>query len=247
MRWLGLLCVCPTLWITVGLQIQSISYSEEMSSKHIALYARVSSSGQDLAAQEPDLHAWAVQHADGREVVWYRDTTTGATFARPGIEALEGAVRAGLVDAIVVWRLDRLGRTAAQTLAFLSLLDDLGVQLVSIRDGFDARSATGRLLRTILAGFAEYEREVISERIRAGITAAKAQGKRWGGRKPGLRPTLTASRLQVIETLLKAGTSKSEIAKQLRISRSTVYEGADLIARKAPGRNGSPQAVPERG
>lgn len=207
-----------------------------MSTKHIAIYARVSTSGQDLAAQEPDLQAWADTHAQGREVRWYRDASTGATFERPAVEELERAVRAGSVDAIVIWRLDRLGRTAVQTLAFLSLLDSLGVELVSIRDGFDATSATGRLLRTILAGFAEYEREVISERIRAGISAAKAQGKRWGGRRPGLRPTLTPARVRAIEALVAAGTTKTEIARQLRISRSTVYEGIGLVARKRSGR-----------
>lgn len=205
-----------------------------MGMKHIAIYARVSTSGQDLAAQEPDLRAWAEAHADGHEVVWYRDQTTGATFERPGIEALEGAVRSGLVETIVVWRLDRLGRTAAQTLAFLSILDELEVQLISIRDGFDARSATGRLLRTILAGFAEYEREVISERIRAGISAARAKGKRWGGRKPGVRPTLTPARLRAIDALVAAGTAKAEIARQLGISRSTVYEAVDLLRRDPP-------------
>ncbi len=207
-----------------------------MSTKHIAIYVRVSSSGQDVASQEPDLHAWECEHADGRQVLWYRDTFTGATFARPGIEALERDARAGLVDCIVVWRLDRLGRTAAQTLSFLSQLDELGVELISIRDGFDAGSATGRLLRTILAGFAEYEREVISERVRAGILAAKAQGKRWGGRKPGLRPTLTPARLQVIEALLDAGTAKTEIARQLGISRSTVYESIGIIAHQPKAR-----------
>ena len=201
-----------------------------MSTKHIAIYARVSSSGQDLAAQEPDLQAWVDQNASGREAVWYRDTFTGTTLARPGIESLEQAIRAATVDRIVVWRLDRIGRTAVQTLSFLSQLDESGVELVSIRDGFDARSATGRLLRTILAGFAEYEREVISERIRAGIAAAKAQGRHWGGRKLGLRPKLTPARLQVIDALVQAGTSKSEIARQLGISRSTVYEGIDLTA-----------------
>jgi DNA invertase Pin-like site-specific DNA recombinase len=201
-----------------------------MSTKHIAIYARVSSSGQDLAAQEPDLQAWVDKNATDHEAVWYRDTFTGTTFARPGIESLEQAIRAGTVERIVVWRLDRLGRTAAQTLSFLSQLDESGVELVSIRDSFDARSATGRLLRTILAGFAEYEREVISERIRAGIAAAKAQGRRWGGRKRGHRPKLTLVRLQVIDALVQAGTSKTEIARQLGISRSTVYEGIDLTS-----------------
>lgn len=203
-----------------------------MSTRHIALYARVSSTGQDTASQGPDLDAWVEQHAGDREVVWYRDTFTGTTLARPGFEAMERNIRAGLVDRIVVWRLDRLGRTAVQTLSFLAQLEEAGVQLISIRDGFDARSATGRLLRTILAGFAEYEREVISERIRAGISAAKARGKRWGGRKPGLRPTLTPARIDVIETLVQAGTNKTLIARQLGISRSTVYEAIQLMRRQ---------------
>lgn len=195
----------------------------------IAVYLRVSTIGQDLASQEPDLREWAQEHAAGDEVVWFQDTFTGATLLRPGFEALERDVRAGLIHKIVVWRLDRLGRTAAETLAFLSQLDGWGVELISIRDRFDATSPTGRLLRTILAGFAEYEREVISERIRAGISAAKARGKRWGGRKPGSRSTLTPVRLEVLRVLVMAGTHKAEIARQLGISRSTVYEGMALL------------------
>lgn len=218
------------LWISGYLQLQLKAYSDLMNRKHIAIYMRVSSAGQDMAAQEPDLQSWEHEHAGGRYVTWYRDTFTGATLARPGFEELERDVRAGRVGSIVVWRLDRLGRTAAQTLTFLAQLDDAGVQLISLRDGFDAGSATGRLLRTILAGFAEYEREVIGERIRAGILAAKAQGKRWGGRKPGYRPTLTPERLHAIQALLVAGTAKAEIARQLKISRSALYDGIDLLS-----------------
>lgn len=213
-----------------------------MPTKQVAIYMRVSSNGQDVASQEPDLKAWELQNAAGRPVRWYQDTFTGTTFARPGIEDLEQDARTGLVDCIVIWRLDRLGRTAAQTLSFLSQLDDLGVHLISIRDGFDASSATGRLLRTILAGFAEYEREVISERVRAGIFAAKAQGKRWGGRKLGNRPTLTPARLKVIRTLLDAGTTKVEIARQLGISRSSVYESLGIIAEQR-GTRPSPRSA----
>ena len=93
---------------------------------------------------------------------------------RPEMERLERDVRSGAVATIVVWRLDRLGRTALETLSFLEQLEATGVEFISIRDGFDASSPTGRLLRTILAAFAEYEREVMSERIRAGI-ATKAE------------------------------------------------------------------------
>lgn len=200
-----------------------------MNDKRIALYARVSSSGQDLASQKPDLQQWAETHLNGREVVWYEDTCTGATMTRPGMDALESDLWAGSIGAMVVWRLDRLGRTASEMLVFLEQLEATGIEFVSIRDGVDAASPTGRLLRTILAGFAEYEREVISDRIRAGIAKAKANGKRWGGRSPGLRPILTPERLQVIQTLLAGGTSRAEIARQLGISRSSVYEAIRLL------------------
>lgn len=200
-----------------------------MSTKRIAIYARVSSSGQDLASQEPDLRAWAEVHANGREVVWYLDKFTGATLNRPAMEKLDRDLRSGTIGTMVVWRLDRLGRTAVETLSFLEQLEATGVDFISIRDGFDAGSSTGRLLRTILAAFAEYEREVISERIRAGIAKAKASGKRWGGRKPGLRTALTPETLRAVEALLGAGTSRAEIARQLSISRSSVYEAVRLL------------------
>lgn len=216
------------LWISVRLQIQSVCYGEGMSRRHAAVYVRVSSTGQDLASQEPDLSAWIAQHVADDPVRWYRDVSSGANFERPAFDLLARAVAAGHVSRIVVWRLDRLGRTAAQTLAFLAQLDRLGVEFVSIKDGFDATSPTGRLLRTILAGFAEYEREVISQRIRAGIARARASGKRWGGRRPGLRPKLTPARVQMIQTLAASGTPKTEIARQLRLSRSSVYMAMTL-------------------
>jgi len=84
-------------------------------------------------------------------------------------------------------------------------------------------------MRTILAAFAEYEREIISERIRAGISKAKAEGKTWGGRKQGVRPKLTPKRLDAIHALLTAGTKKSEIARQLGVDRSTVYEAIAIL------------------
>ncbi len=205
-----------------------------MSTKRIAIYTRVSSSGQDLASQEPDLRHWIAERANGREVRWYTDTFTGVTLRRPGIETVEHELRLGTIGTLVVWRLDRLGRTASEMLQFLDQLDASGVEFVSIRDGVDAGSPTGRLLRTILAGFAEYEREVLSERIRAGIGRAKAEGKRWGGRKHGVRPKLTTERLCAIRVLLAAGTKKTEIARQLGISRSSVYEAIRLLPATQP-------------
>lgn len=200
-----------------------------MSKRAIAVYLRVSSSGQDLGSQEPDLKAWLKTHARNRPITWFRDTFTGKTLRRPGMKKLETSINAGHVDTLVVWRLDRLGRTAREMLVFLDQLEAAGVHFVSVRDGVDARSAAGRLMRTILIAFAEYEREVISERILAGIANAKAEGKTWGGKKPGVRSKLTPKRLAAIQALLTARTNKTEIARQLSIDRSTVYEAIAIL------------------
>lgn len=198
--------------------------------KSIAVYLRVSTAGQDLAAQEPDLRAWLKANRKGRRVSWYRDKFTGTTLRRPGMADLEADVQAGKIGAVVVWRLDRVGRTAVELLSWLKSLEVAGVEFVSVRDAIDTSTAAGKLLRTILAGFAEYEREVISERIRAGIRKARAQGKKWGGRKPGARTKLTPKVLKSIRALLREETPKAEIARQLKIDRSTVYQAEKLIA-----------------
>ncbi len=200
--------------------------------KAIAVYLRVSTTGQDVKSQEPDLRAWVRAHARGSAVRWFRDHFTGATLSRPQMRDLEADVRAGRVGTVVVWRLDRLGRTAGQTITFLDELNASGVRFVSLRDGVDTSTASGRLLRTILAGFAEYEREVISDRIRAGIARAKAQGKKWGGRKRGDRYKLSAEKLDAMNELVAAGKKKAAIARQLGISRASVYRA---LASRASG------------
>lgn len=195
----------------------------------IAVYVRVSSGGQDIGSQEPDLQKWLSAYADGQKCIWYRDSFTGKTMDRPGMNELETAISKGEISKLVVWRLDRLGRTAAQVLRFLDELEAKGVGFVSVRDGIDASTASGRLMRTILAGFAEYEREVISERVRAGIDRARAAGKRWGGRKKGFRPRLTRKTLRSVRSLLATGVPKSDVARQLGISRRSVYRAVRIL------------------
>ena len=148
---------------------------------------RVSTTAQDVASQLPDLKAWVTTHARGRRVTWYRDKFTGATMQRPGLQKLEADIRTGKVGIVVVWRLDRLGRTAGEMVNFLDELYAAGVGFVSVRDGIDISTASGRLFRTILAGFAEYEREVISERIKAGVIKAQKKVKTWADRDSKLR------------------------------------------------------------
>src|SRR5436190_1004266 len=90
--------------------------------KHLAIYKRVSSNSQDLRSQEPDLDAWAKAQAGGLRVVWYSDKCSGKTMDRPGWQKLEAALRRNEVAAVVVWRLDRLGRTAK---GLTALVDEL--------------------------------------------------------------------------------------------------------------------------
>ncbi len=155
-----------------------------MSAKHAAIYVRVSTVGQDHASQLPDLERWAAQH--GGPVAWYRDKFTGKTMDRPGMRKLLDAIHLGQVDRIVVWRLDRLGRTARGLCELFELLQGRGIDLLSLRDGFSLESPAGRLHARILASVAEYETEIRAERVRAGQAIARARGKRWGGaRKAG--------------------------------------------------------------
>jgi DNA invertase Pin-like site-specific DNA recombinase len=189
--------------------------------KHTAIYVRVSSKAQDHASQLPDLERWVVAH-DGA-VQWYKDKFTGKTMDRPGMEKLMADLRAGLVERIVVWRLDRLGRT---TRGLCQLFDELGerkVDLVSLKDGFSLASPAGRLHARILASVAEYETEVRAERVAAGQAVARRKGKKWGGSKPGWRWKVTDDQVQAIKEMKMAGKKVTHIARITGLSRPTVY------------------------
>ncbi|RIK72988.1 MAG: DNA invertase [Planctomycetota bacterium] len=191
--------------------------------RHVAIYVRVSSKKQDTKSQEPDLKRWAEAYADGQPVTWYRDKATGKTMDRPGWRKLAADIAAGKVANVVVWRLDRLGRTASGLTALFDDLRARKVGLVSLRDGLDLETPSGRLMANVLASVAAYENEVRSERIVAGQAVARANGKRWGGSKPGNRKSVTSGQIAVIRRLKAEGTSVAAIARTVRVSRPTVY------------------------
>jgi len=191
--------------------------------KHVAIYCRVSKrNGQDVRSQLPDLERWAA--AQDQPVQWYRDRFTGRTMDRPGWNRLRAALDSGEVATIVVWRLDRLGRTAKGLTALFSHLQEKKVNLVSIRDGLDLSTAAGRLMAHVLASVAQYETEVRAERILAGQAAARAAGKVWGGGKPGRRVRLSEEKEQVIKQLSRQGKGIAEIARVVGLSRPTIYK-----------------------
>ncbi len=190
----------------------------------LAVYVRVSSVGQDTRSQEPELRAWAAaQESAGESVQWFRDKFTGTTMDRPAWQKLWAGVLSGQVTKIVVWRLDRLGRTSRELVTLRDELVARKVGFVSLRDGMDLNTPAGRLMFNVIASVAEYETEVRKERQLAGIAKAKAEGKTWGGRKPGTRITVTLEKEVLVRQLRGEGKPIAVIARLAGLSRKTVY------------------------
>ncbi len=124
----------------------------------IAVYLRVSTKQQNLRSQRPDLKRWAEAQSD--PIRWYSDRYTGRTMDRPGWSNLERDILAGKVSKVVVWRLDRLGRTARGLTALFEELRQRGVVLVSLKEGLDLSAPAGRMMANVLASMAQFETEI---------------------------------------------------------------------------------------
>jgi DNA invertase Pin-like site-specific DNA recombinase len=188
-----------------------------------AVYIRVSSKRQDTASQEPDVKRYlAANGLEGAPV--YRDKFTGRTMDRPGFSKLLAAIRAGEVKNVIVWRLDRLGRTASGLAALFAELNARKVNLVSLRDGLDLSTPAGRLMGHVLASVAEYETEVRAERVLAGLEAARERGVRLG-RPAGVHTAVkvTPEQARQIKRLTAEGQGVTAISRAVGLSRPTVY------------------------
>jgi len=147
----------------------------------------------------------------------FTDTASGSATERPQLSAALDYLREG--DVLVVWRLDRLGRSLKHLVQVVSDLHDRGVGFRSLHENIDTTTPTGRLVFHIFAALAEFERDLIRERTTAGLAAARARGRK-GGRKP----VLTARKVKVAHQMYQAGDSTvAEIAAVLGVSRATVY------------------------
>lgn len=195
-----------------------------MPDRHTAIYIRTSTARQDLRSQRAELGRWVAAFAADDLVEWYIDQESGTTMERPAWRRLEAALRTGSVARIVVWRLDRLGRTSSGLTALFDELRRLAVPLVSMREGFDLATPAGALVATILGSVAQYETEVRRERQAAGIAAARAQGKRWGGRTKGERYKVTPELERQIRRMKAEGEPVAAIARVCHVSRPTVYD-----------------------
>ncbi len=173
-------------------------------------YARVSTLDQNPALQEDDLNAAGCERV-------FVDKASGALADRPQLVAALDYVRQG--DVLVVWRLDRLGRSLKHLVQIVGDLEERGVGLRSLRESIDTTTPAGRLVFHVFASLAEFERDLIRERTAAGLAAARARGRK-GGRKRSFTP----AQMDVAHNLYEAkDLTVSEIAKTLGVSRATVY------------------------
>jgi DNA invertase Pin-like site-specific DNA recombinase len=173
-------------------------------------YARVSTADQNLDLQRDALRLAGVDRV-------FTDQASGRKDDRPGLAAALAALQAG--DVLVVWKLDRLGRSLKHLVETVSLLERRGVGLRVLSGGIDTTSAAGRLVFGIFAALAEFEAELIRERTLAGLAAARKRG-----RKGGRPRALTTKQLDHARMLVALGrTSVKEVAATLGVSRSTLY------------------------
>ena len=180
-------------------------------------YTRVSTTTQDASLQRTAL----LEAGVAPDNIW-SDVVTGSKDAADRPEWAKLAVYARDGDTVVVWRIDRLGRSLIDVLTTVAELADQGITVRSISDGIDPTTPVGRLMLGMLATLAEYERELIRERVNAGIAAARANGVVFG--RPAPAPDEVAARLAVARAAISTqGKSAAQAAAMVGWSRTTFY------------------------
>jgi DNA invertase Pin-like site-specific DNA recombinase len=182
----------------------------------VAIYARVSTVDQHCELQLRELRDYC-KRRKWKVHKEYVDTITGKLAARPALDKLLNDAREHRIDCVCVWKIDRFGRSVKNFTEHVSRLDGLGVRFLSMTQNIDTDRSDpmSRLLMHILAAFAEFEREMIVERVKSGLAAAKARGIRLG------RPRVIVDKGK-IKAMHKRGASLREIAKKAGCSYMTV-------------------------
>lgn len=179
-------------------------------------YARVSTQDQSLELQREALVEAGCQRV-------HEDKVSGTRADRPGLAKAMEVLREG--DTLVVWKLDRLGRSVKQLVDLVGELHKQGVQFKSLTDAIDTSTPSGRFFFHVMASLAEMERELIIERTRAGLDVARQLGRK-GGRKP----KMTESKIESARKLLASGVPAKDVAKNLGVSVPTLYRWVPATA-----------------
>jgi DNA invertase Pin-like site-specific DNA recombinase len=183
-----------------------------------AIYVRVSTNGQRTDSQEKELRSYC-RGRGWKRIAVYQDKMSGGSTSRPALERLMNDMRAGKVERILCFKLDRLGRSLTHLALILDEMNRLQIPLICIGQGIDTSSDSpaGRLQLNVLMAVAEFERGIIKERVNAGLKAAKARGVRLG------RPaTLPGRRAEVI-TLKERGMGLRAISRELKMPVGSVH------------------------
>lgn len=185
------------------------------SSPRIAIYLRCSTQEQSTDLQRIEIQRLADQRG-WTDLTFFEDKASGTSTKRPQFAALLTGARKGLLDVIIVWRLDRFARSLKDLVTTLHELSELNVAFVSVRDQIDLTTSTGRLMLHLLGAFSQFEADLIRDRVRAGLMAARAKGRRLG------RPRSISA--GDVHRLRRDGLSIREIASRLKVSKSAVHK-----------------------
>ena len=178
-------------------------------------YARVSTLEQDESLQRDALAAAGCQRI-------FVDKASGRLESRPALDALLEHLRPG--DTVVIWRLDRLGRSLRHLIDIFGALEQRGVTVRSLTENLDTSTPAGRLVFHVFGALAEFERDLIRERTLAGLAAARARGRRGG------RPSVwTPEKLHTAAAMYRSGEHVATIARVLGVSRASVYRGLSNV------------------
>jgi DNA invertase Pin-like site-specific DNA recombinase len=178
-------------------------------------YARVSTDEQTLNLQKDALHQAGCDKI-------FTDTASGAKTERKGLTAALAYVRKG--DTLVVWRLDRLGRSLPHLITTMTDLEERGIGFKSLTENIDTTTSGGKLIFHIFGALAEFERNLIRERTQAGLTAARARGKKGGRPK-----VITVQKRSIARELYAAGHPVMDICRTLKISRASLYRAIKTV------------------
>jgi len=189
-----------------------------MKPERIAIYARTST----VAGQSPQMQLQELTEYAGRRgfqiVEEYVDHgSSGSKESRPALDRLMNDARRRKFDAVLVWKIDRFGRSLRHLVNSLAELESLGVAFISLRDNLDLSTPSGRLMFGIIAAMAEFERALIQERVKAGLRHARAKGKKLG------RPRVTVD-VDRVAALRRSGTSWQTISQKLGVGVGTLYK-----------------------
>jgi DNA invertase Pin-like site-specific DNA recombinase len=192
-----------------------LQQGEVMKTKRAAIYVRVSTAEQDTGLQETELREYV--ESRGWSCIVYRDQgQSGAKNDRPGLTALLNDLRRRKTDVVVVWALDRLARSLKHLLTIAEECRLLGVDLVSLRQNIDTTLPAGRLTFAVLGAVAEFEREMLRERVKSGMAQARRAGKRVG--RPALRQ-FAPSEIETMRQLRSKGTSVRKLATDFKTTQ----------------------------